>query len=243
MPEHFEGQWASKEQLREEAIKRYCQEFDPQIDRLYDRIISHLTKHGLAEGAELSQLEREGADLERRADDKASEEKSSYKQHFSDQIHLGYDWLKAHRSGEQGRRHEEEVGRILSQQPTNEMLRTMVQGLERQAKPWRALHDAVVSSGRITYANPILAAVEERQTEASGLASKLEKARINTALDSRYPNAESKTIVEFEGSRYQIRYVPLDESQSGKTVYGWDHSWVPYEEPIKKSAANKKPKK
>ncbi len=52
-----------------------------------------------------------------------------------------------------------------------------------------------------------------------------ESARITSALDEKFPNAQSRSIVEFEGARYQRRYAPVTMSKSGRTVREWNAWW------------------
>ncbi|MGT2594030.1 hypothetical protein ACVQ79_16480 [Vibrio cholerae] len=58
-----------------------------------------------------------------------------------------------------------------------------------------------------------------------GIIEKTEDERLNEQLDTLYPNAKSKTIVEYQGSQYQVRYFPVVKSRSRKTVKEWGHSW------------------
>ena len=58
-----------------------------------------------------------------------------------------------------------------------------------------------------------------------GLLEKTEEEQLNEQLDKLYPNARSKTIVEYQGMQYQVRYFPLVRSRSRKTVKEWGHSW------------------
>lgn len=58
-----------------------------------------------------------------------------------------------------------------------------------------------------------------------GILKKSENEIINEALDSKYPYARSKSIHEYNGKKYKIRYIPLVKSRSRKTVNEWDHSW------------------
>ncbi len=55
-----------------------------------------------------------------------------------------------------------------------------------------------------------------------------EEEKISEELDRLYPNAKSKSIVEYKGEKYQIHYFPLSKSRSGKTVHEWGHSWNLY---------------
>lgn len=57
-----------------------------------------------------------------------------------------------------------------------------------------------------------------------------EEQKLNLELDQLYPDAESRTIVEYEGKKYQIKYFPKSTSLSGKTVKQWGHTWDLIEE-------------
>jgi hypothetical protein len=65
----------------------------------------------------------------------------------------------------------------------------------------------------------------ERYLKDHGIIEKTERELLNEELDKRYPNAKSKTIVTYQGKRYQIRYSPLVQSRSRKTVKEWGHNW------------------
>ncbi|MDG1733449.1 MAG: hypothetical protein P8H39_10790 [Thalassotalea sp.] len=49
---------------------------------------------------------------------------------------------------------------------------------------------------------------------------------ITRALDGLYKNAKNKTVVEYEGSRYERRFLPLKLSKSGKNVLRWAKFWL-----------------
>ena len=49
---------------------------------------------------------------------------------------------------------------------------------------------------------------------------------ITRALDALYKNAKNKTVVEYEGSRYERRFLPLKLSKSGKNVQRWAKFWL-----------------
>jgi hypothetical protein len=59
-----------------------------------------------------------------------------------------------------------------------------------------------------------------------GLVDKSDAEKLFDELDRLYPNAKSKTIVSHNGVKYQIRYFPLEQSRSRKTVKIWGHEWV-----------------
>ncbi|HEU5020025.1 MAG TPA: hypothetical protein VFT69_18855 [Pseudolabrys sp.] len=70
-----------------------------------------------------------------------------------------------------------------------------------------------------------------------GLIPLTPKEQLDAALNAKFPNAESKLIVTFEGKRYQRRYRPARRSLSGKTVMEWHGSW----EPLADNDSNKTP--
>jgi hypothetical protein len=49
---------------------------------------------------------------------------------------------------------------------------------------------------------------------------------ISTALDVMYKGAKNQTIVEYQGSNYQRRFLPLKLSKSGKNVRKWARIWL-----------------
>lgn len=59
-----------------------------------------------------------------------------------------------------------------------------------------------------------------------GTIKESDEERINRELDTLFPNAQSKSIKEYRGKKYQIRYFPVAESRSGKVKH-WGHKWVP----------------
>ncbi len=65
----------------------------------------------------------------------------------------------------------------------------------------------------------------EQALKAAGVLEMTEAEKINAELDGFYPNAQSRSIVEYKGKKYQIRYFPLSASRSGKTVHEWGHQW------------------
>lgn len=66
----------------------------------------------------------------------------------------------------------------------------------------------------------------ERYLKDKGIIKKSESEILDDELDSIYPNAESKKIVNYKGKRYQIKYFPVIKSRSRKTVKEWGHTWV-----------------
>jgi hypothetical protein len=52
------------------------------------------------------------------------------------------------------------------------------------------------------------------------------EAEIAKKLDELFAKVKSRTIVEFEGKQYQIRYFPLSKSPDGAKVEEWGHRWV-----------------
>jgi hypothetical protein len=66
----------------------------------------------------------------------------------------------------------------------------------------------------------------EETLKRQGLIPKTDADLLNEELDLLYPNAKSRTVVTHNGQRYQVRYFPLIESRSRKTVREWGHSWA-----------------
>jgi hypothetical protein len=59
----------------------------------------------------------------------------------------------------------------------------------------------------------------------SGKLEKTPEEQLTEELDKLYPNSKSRTIAEYKGKKYQIRYFPLETSRTGKTVLAWGHKW------------------
>ena len=76
-------------------------------------------------------------------------------------------------------------------------------------------------------AKAILSLGSEEKLKLSGELPMTDLEKINFKLDELYPNAKSKTIVEYEGVKYQVRYFPAQTSRSGKTVQEWANQWSP----------------
>lgn len=49
---------------------------------------------------------------------------------------------------------------------------------------------------------------------------------ISSALDKRHSRAKNRTLVEYEGSKYERRFLPLKLSKSGKNVQKWARTWL-----------------
>lgn len=65
----------------------------------------------------------------------------------------------------------------------------------------------------------------EAQLKAAGLIPRTPQEDLEHRLDSAFPDARSKQVVEFGGKRYMRRFTPLGKSLSGKTVTEWSKSW------------------
>ena len=57
-----------------------------------------------------------------------------------------------------------------------------------------------------------------------------EEEKIAKELDQLFPRAKSRTIVEYEGGRYQIKYFPITKTEDGEKVKEWGHRWVAVKE-------------
>lgn len=77
----------------------------------------------------------------------------------------------------------------------------------------------------------------------SGQVEKTPEEKLTEELDNLYPNAKSKTVVEHRGKKYQVRYFPLESSRTGKTVFEWGHSWIPFSEELAKKFYSKRSSK
>jgi hypothetical protein len=53
-----------------------------------------------------------------------------------------------------------------------------------------------------------------------------EEEKVGRELDDLYPRAKSKTVVEYKGGQYQIKYFPLEKSEDGEKVKEWGHRWA-----------------
>ena len=53
-----------------------------------------------------------------------------------------------------------------------------------------------------------------------------EEEKISAALDILHPGARSRTVVEYEGRKYQLRYFPITKSAEGEKVKEWGHRWI-----------------
>lgn len=66
----------------------------------------------------------------------------------------------------------------------------------------------------------------EAELKASGvLVPKTPEEQLHADLDAMFPNAKSREVVEFEGKRYRRRFIPMQRSNSGKTVKEWGKTW------------------
>ncbi|MGY1426517.1 hypothetical protein [Lysobacter sp. A289] len=65
----------------------------------------------------------------------------------------------------------------------------------------------------------------ESHLKASGAVPLSAQEVLEKELDSMFPDATSKEIVEFQGTRYQRRFSPAEKSRGG-AVTRWDKSWV-----------------
>jgi hypothetical protein len=73
------------------------------------------------------------------------------------------------------------------------------------------------------------AGIELRKVEDylkdNGLVKKTDIELLNEELDKLHPNAKSNSIHSMGGRKYKIRYFPLVQSRSRKTVKEWTHTW------------------
>jgi hypothetical protein len=65
----------------------------------------------------------------------------------------------------------------------------------------------------------------EASLKAAGLIPLSEHEQLERTLDTLYPKAASRQVVEHEGNRYQKYFTPVSKSLSGKTVKAWNQGW------------------
>jgi len=65
----------------------------------------------------------------------------------------------------------------------------------------------------------------EAELKRSGVLPRTEHEILEAELDTRYPNARSREIVEYDGKKYQRIFTPLQFSRSRKTVMEWQRNW------------------
>lgn len=59
----------------------------------------------------------------------------------------------------------------------------------------------------------------------AGVLPLTEKEQLEKELDSEFPSAKSKQIVEHRGRKYQRCFWPTETSRSGKNVTAWGCGW------------------
>tara|TARA_B100001971_G_C18169301_1_gene526114 strand:+ start:99 stop:479 length:381 start_codon:yes stop_codon:yes gene_type:complete len=65
----------------------------------------------------------------------------------------------------------------------------------------------------------------EAYLKHQGVLQMSERELLEKRLDSAFPNATSREVVEFEGRSFQRRFFPLQKSRSGKIVQVWGRRW------------------
>ncbi len=126
---------------------------------------------------------------------------------------------------------------------TTEDLEKAKQDLERANEIGMSGNNPNAGRARQQAARARLKTVEQTLKQ-SGKVEKTPEEKLTEELDQLYPNAKSKTVIEYQGKKFQIRYFPLESSRTGKTVFEWGHQWVPFsEEPTKKSSGKRTKKK
>lgn len=53
---------------------------------------------------------------------------------------------------------------------------------------------------------------------------------LEESLDQRYPDAQSREVVLYNGKRYRRRFYPLALNKSGKGVEQWIKKWEPLDD-------------
>ncbi len=65
----------------------------------------------------------------------------------------------------------------------------------------------------------------ELSLKRAGILTQTAHEQVEQALDREFSNAKSNQIVEFEGKRYQLKFIPAARSRSGKSVTSWKRWW------------------
>ena len=73
----------------------------------------------------------------------------------------------------------------------------------------------------------------EEYLKRQGIIPYTEHELVEEILNQKYPNAQSREVVEYDGRRYWKEFWPLERSKSGKTVKKWASGWVLLPEKIK----------
>lgn len=76
-----------------------------------------------------------------------------------------------------------------------------------------------VKSARFTYR------LIQDYLKSIGVIELTEKEKLEKELDEKFPDVQSKEIVEYNGKRYKRLYFPGGVSNSGKTVKSWGRTW------------------
>lgn len=69
----------------------------------------------------------------------------------------------------------------------------------------------------------------EQYLKASGVLAFSEHELIEETLNHKYPHAQSRDVVRYQGKRYQKQFIPLELSKTGKTVKKWGSKWIDLE--------------
>jgi len=61
--------------------------------------------------------------------------------------------------------------------------------------------------------------------KSQGEIERTDTEKLEIELDSLFPNARSKEVVDYAGRKYMRRFVPAQKSRSRKTVVKWNKYW------------------
>lgn len=65
----------------------------------------------------------------------------------------------------------------------------------------------------------------EDNLKLNGLLAFTDEELAQESLNAKYPLAQSRDVVNFNGAQYQKRFYPKKRSKSGKTVKEWRSEW------------------
>ena len=111
--------------------------------------------------------------------------------------------------------------------PTIEDLETARANLKKALDRWEAYDGYNPNKHRAAVADARVVVHElEAQLKAAGVLELSDHEKLCKALDERFPDAQSRQVVEHEGRKYQRKFTPVATSLSGKSVKAWNGTWV-----------------
>lgn len=115
---------------------------------------------------------------------------------------------------------------------TIEDLRQANAALDEVAERWSAAYSANRPNPLDAEAKAAAEKVRhiEEDLKRRGLLPFTEHELLEESLNQRYPDAQSREVVVYNGKRYRRRFYPLELSKSGKRVKQWRKAWEPLDD-------------